>query len=106
MAPTGATVEFYRKQKMAYPPEYGPLASVTPGTPGGLLTMLAEFGTLTLAEVLAPAMKMAEGYPIEQQSVAAIRLIEASPARSVSLSGGVSTLPSRPPMSPVPIIRS
>src|SRR5687767_5093713 len=73
VAPTGATVEFYRKQKMAYPPEYGPLAAVTPGTPGGLLTMLAEFGTMSLAEVLAPAINMAEGYPIEQQCVASIQ---------------------------------
>ena len=32
-----------------YPPEYGPLAAVTPGTPGGLMTMLAEYGTLSLA---------------------------------------------------------
>src|SRR5688572_508004 len=71
-APSGATVEFYRRQKMAYPPEYGPLAAVTPGTPGGLMTMLAEYGTMSLAEVLAPAIKMAEGYPIEEQSVAAI----------------------------------
>ncbi len=54
-APSGATVEFYRRQKMAYPPEYGPLAAVTPGTPGGLLTMLAEYGTMSLAEVLAPS---------------------------------------------------
>ena len=33
---------------MAYPPEYGPLAAVTPGTPGALMTMLAEYGTLSL----------------------------------------------------------
>ena len=72
MAPTGATVDFYRGKKMPYPPEYGPLAALTPGTPGGLLTMLAEFGTLSLAEVLKPAIEMADGYPIEQQSVAAI----------------------------------
>jgi gamma-glutamyltranspeptidase/glutathione hydrolase len=50
---------------MAYPPEFGPLAAVTPGTPGGLMVMLAEYGRLSLAEVLAPAMQMAEGYPIE-----------------------------------------
>jgi gamma-glutamyltranspeptidase/glutathione hydrolase len=51
---------------MLYPPEYGPLAAVTPGTPGGLMVMLAEYGNLSLAEVLAPAMQMAEGYPIEK----------------------------------------
>ncbi len=66
VAPTGATPEFYRGKGFAYPPEYGPLAAVTPGTPGGLLTMLAEFGKLSLKEVLAPAIEMAEtGYPME-----------------------------------------
>jgi len=66
VAPTGATAEFFREQGMLYPPEYGPLAAVTPGTPGGLMVMLAEYGKLSLAEVLAPAMQMAEGYPIEK----------------------------------------
>lgn len=65
VAPTGATPEFFREQEMAYPPEYGPLAAVTPGTPGGLLTMLAEYGSMSLADVLKPAMQMAAGYPIE-----------------------------------------
>ncbi len=65
-APTGATPEFYKGKGFSYPPEYGPLAAVTPGTPGGLLTMLAEFGKLSLEEVLGPAIEMAEtGYPME-----------------------------------------
>src|SRR5512141_2478258 len=42
VAPTGATPEFFRSKGMAYPPEYGPLAAVTPGTPGGIITMVAE----------------------------------------------------------------
>jgi gamma-glutamyltranspeptidase / glutathione hydrolase len=68
VAPSGATPEFYREKGFKYPPEYGPLAAVTPGTPGGLLTMLAEFGTLSLQEVLEPAIEMAEtGYPVEQE---------------------------------------
>ncbi len=71
-APTGATPEFFRERGMDYPPAFGPLAAVTPGTPGGLLTMLAEFGTLSLAEVLEPAMQMAEGYPIEAQTANSI----------------------------------
>ncbi len=66
VAPTGATVDFFRDQGMRYPPEYGPLAAVTPGTPGGLMVMLAEYGKLSLAEVLAPAVEMAAGYPIEK----------------------------------------
>jgi gamma-glutamyltranspeptidase/glutathione hydrolase len=66
VAPTGATPEYFRSRGLRQPPEYGPLAAVTPGTPGGLLVMLAEFGTLSLEEVLAPAMQMAAGYPMEQ----------------------------------------
>jgi gamma-glutamyltranspeptidase/glutathione hydrolase len=68
VAPTGATAEFYRNLGLRYPPEYGPLAAVTPGTPGGLLLMLAEYGKLSLADVLAPAIEMADGYPIEAQA--------------------------------------
>ncbi len=71
-APSGATPELFRAKGMRYPPRYGPLAAVTPGTPGGLLTMLAEWGTLSLAEVLAPAIAMADGYPIEAQTADAI----------------------------------
>src|SRR5688572_14450814 len=67
IAPTGATVEFYRSQGYNYPPEYGPLAAITPGTPGGLLTMLAEYGTLSLEKVLAPAIRLTDGYAIEAQ---------------------------------------
>ena len=66
VAPSGATPEFFREQSMQYPPEYGPLAAVTPGTPGALMRMVAEYGRLSLAEVLAPAIEMAEGYPIEK----------------------------------------
>jgi gamma-glutamyltranspeptidase/glutathione hydrolase len=72
IAPTGATPEFYKSKGMAFPPEYGPLAAVTPGTPGGLCTMLAEYGTMSLKEVLAPALQMAEGYPIEAQTANSI----------------------------------
>jgi gamma-glutamyltranspeptidase/glutathione hydrolase len=68
VAPTGATAGFYRSRGDEYPPEYGPLAAITPGTPGGLMTMLAEYGTLSLADVLAPAIQMADGYPIEAQT--------------------------------------
>ena len=72
VAPSGATVEFFRSRGMLYPPEHGPLAAVTPGTPGGILVMLAEYGKLSLAEVLAPAITLADGYPIEAQTADAI----------------------------------
>jgi len=72
VAPTGATADFFKNKGMKYPPEFGPLAAVTPGTPGGLLTMLAEYGTMSLKDVLAPALQMADGYPIEAQTANSI----------------------------------
>jgi len=72
VAPTGATPAFFHGRGMSYPPEYGPLAAVTPGTPGGIMVMLAEYGKLSLADVLAPSIEMADGYPIEQQLVGTI----------------------------------
>jgi gamma-glutamyltranspeptidase/glutathione hydrolase len=67
VAPSGATAEFYKSKGMKYPPEYGPLAAVTPGTPGGILVMLAEYGKLSLKDVLAPSIQLADGYAIEAQ---------------------------------------
>ncbi|MGI9182894.1 MAG: gamma-glutamyltransferase family protein [Longimicrobiaceae bacterium] len=72
VAPTGATPEHFRRRRMNHPPEHGPLAAVTPGTPGGLMVMLAEYGKLSLAQVLAPAIEMADGYPIEAQTANSI----------------------------------
>jgi gamma-glutamyltranspeptidase/glutathione hydrolase len=72
VAPTGATAEFYRAKGMHFPPEYGPFSAITPGTPGGLMTMLAEYGKLSLREVLEPAIRMADGYPIEEETANSI----------------------------------
>ncbi len=73
VAPTGATADFFKKKGLKYPPAYGPLAAVTPGTPGGLMTMLAEYGTMSLKQVLAPAIEMAEnGYAMEAQTANSI----------------------------------
>ena len=72
VAPSGATVDFFKSKGYSFPPEYGPLAATTPGTPGGLCYMLANYGTKSLAEVLAPAMELAAGYPIEAQTANSI----------------------------------
>jgi gamma-glutamyltranspeptidase/glutathione hydrolase len=72
IAPSGATPEFFKNKKLNYPPSEGPLAAVTPGNPGALMVMLAEFGTLPLKDVLQPAMQLADGYPIEAELVAKI----------------------------------
>ena len=74
VAPTGATPDHYRAEGHEnFPPEFGPLSAVTPGTPGGLMTMLAEWGRLSLADVLQPSIEMADGYPIEADAARRIR---------------------------------
>src|SRR6476646_5976142 len=72
VAPTGATVAFFKNKGYNFPPEYGPLAAVTPGTVGGLCLMLAKYGTMSLKEVLTPAMQLADGYPMEAQTATSI----------------------------------
>ncbi|RMF96862.1 MAG: gamma-glutamyltransferase family protein [Gammaproteobacteria bacterium] len=93
VAPSGATAAFFRERGLRYPPAFGPLAAVTPGTPGGLMVMLAEYGTLSLAEVLAPAIEMARGYPIEAGAVHSIehwrdRILEWPASRAVFFPDG------------------
>jgi gamma-glutamyltranspeptidase / glutathione hydrolase len=78
VAPTGATAAFYKSKGLNYPPEYGPLAAVTPGTPGGLMVMLADYGKLSLKDVLEPSIQMADGFAIEAQLA---NTIERSKAR-------------------------
>jgi gamma-glutamyltranspeptidase/glutathione hydrolase len=72
VAPSGATATFFKNKGFAFPPEYGPLAATTPGTPGGICYLLANYGTKSLEEVLAPAMDLAAGYPIEAQTANSI----------------------------------
>jgi gamma-glutamyltranspeptidase/glutathione hydrolase len=100
-APSGATPELFHSLGLTEPPGLGPLAAVTPGTPGGLMTMLAEYGNLSLEQVLAPALEMAAGYAIEENQADAIndsrRVLEQWPySAQVFLphgSGGIHTGP-------------
>jgi gamma-glutamyltranspeptidase/glutathione hydrolase len=107
IAPAGATVELFREQGMQYPPEFGPLAATTPGTPGALMTMLAEYGTLSLAEVLAPALAMADGYPIEASQADNMQrradiLSQWDSSRRVFLPHWTDCHPESPPQAPSP----
>ena len=72
VAPTGATVDFFKSKGYNFPPQYGPLAATTPGTPGGICYMLMQYGTMSLKQVLAPAMELAAGYPMEAQTANSI----------------------------------
>src|SRR5690242_3362642 len=64
-APRAATIDRYRDELgLSLVPGTGPLAAVVPGAFGGWLTMLRDYGTLPLREVLRFAIGYAEhGYP-------------------------------------------
>ena len=75
-APAKATVEFYRSRKpepwedpnrMAPIPAQGLLAAPLPGVFDGLILALEQFGTKSFAEVAAPAIEYADGFPIGEE---------------------------------------
>jgi gamma-glutamyltranspeptidase / glutathione hydrolase len=64
-APAAATVERFRELGLDLVPGTGLLAACVPGAVDAWLLLLRDFGTLSLAEVLEPALGYAErGYPV------------------------------------------
>ena len=76
-APALATPEFFRKKGLELIPGIGLLPATVPGAWGAWLTMLRDYGTLSLAEVLAPAIHYAEkGFPLVPRVVQAITAVQ------------------------------
>ena len=62
-APQAATIDFYNSKGGI--PDSGPLSISVPGAVGGAAFALKNYGTKSLAEVLAPAIEIADqGFPI------------------------------------------
>ena len=78
VAPRAATIEHYRDELgLDLIPGTGPLAAVVPGSFGGWISMLRDYGTMPLADVLRFAIEYAEsGYPVVPPIVRAIRNVE------------------------------
>jgi gamma-glutamyltranspeptidase/glutathione hydrolase len=67
VAPRAATIECFRAKGLALIPFAGVLAAGPPALPHALLTVLARFGTKSFAEVVAPALELAEGgFPVHR----------------------------------------
>jgi gamma-glutamyltranspeptidase / glutathione hydrolase len=65
MAPARATIEHFRSLGIKLIPGLGLLAAGVPAAFDALATALAQFGTKSLADVLAPALEFAEGgFPV------------------------------------------
>ena len=61
VAPAAASAEHFRREGSI--PTNGPSAGTVPAVVDALTIALAEYGTLTLADVLTPAIELADGFP-------------------------------------------
>jgi gamma-glutamyltranspeptidase/glutathione hydrolase len=60
-APAAASIDTFRVERGI--PSNGPSAGTVPAVVDALCIALAEFGTLSLVETLAPAIELADGFP-------------------------------------------
>jgi gamma-glutamyltranspeptidase/glutathione hydrolase len=96
IAPQLATVEFYEHLRRDDPrvvaqgtyagshggiiPSFGPLSAMVPGAIDALLLALEKYGTKSLAEVIQPAIELAQGFPLDAN-------LEHGLARSMAVAG-------------------
>lgn len=80
-APQKATVDFYRTRQaepwetsrdMPPIPGQGMKSAILPGVFDGLLLALRKYGTKSFAEVIAPAIEYADGFPVGEEFVSFI----------------------------------
>ncbi len=65
VAPRAATIDWFRSRGISLIPGDGLLAATVPAAVDTFITALAEFGTLPLGQVLAPALSLASnGFPM------------------------------------------
>jgi gamma-glutamyltranspeptidase/glutathione hydrolase len=77
VAPAGATIAHYRGLGLDLVPGTGLLAPCVPGTFETWMLLLRDYGTMTLADVLAPAIAYAtEGHPLVERASATIASVE------------------------------
>ncbi|MEO8558442.1 MAG: gamma-glutamyltransferase family protein [Rhodospirillales bacterium] len=67
-APAGATMDHYRREGLDMVPGTGLLATCVPGAFDAWMVLLRDYGTMSLADVLSPAISFArDGYPLVQR---------------------------------------
>ena len=78
VAPAGATIAHYRAEGLDLVPGTGLLAAVVPGTFETWMLLLRDYGTMRLADVLAPAIGYAaNGHPLLERANATIGTVAA-----------------------------
>src|SRR5437868_5918017 len=75
-APAGATIAHYRGLGLDMVPGTGLLAACVPGTFETWMLLLRDYGTMRLADVLAPAISYArDGHPLVERANATITTV-------------------------------
>jgi gamma-glutamyltranspeptidase/glutathione hydrolase len=75
-APAGATIAHYRSLGLDMMPGTGLLAACVPGMFDSWMLLLRDYGTMRLADVLAPAISYArEGHPLVERANATIATV-------------------------------
>src|SRR6187455_3241339 len=76
-APADATIAHYKSEGLDMVPGTGLLAACVPGMFDTWMTMLRDYGTMKLADVLTPAISYAQnGHPLVERANATIRTVE------------------------------
>ena len=76
-APAGATIAHYKSAGLDIVPGTGLLAACVPGMFDTWMMLLRDYGTMTLADVLAPAIYYARhGHPLVERANATIKTVE------------------------------
>ncbi|HEY1543133.1 MAG TPA: gamma-glutamyltransferase family protein [Xanthobacteraceae bacterium] len=76
-APAGATIAHYKSLGLDMMPGTGLLAACVPGMFDTWMTLLRDYGTLRLEDVLSPAIFYArEGHPLVERANATIKTVE------------------------------
>ena len=75
-APAKATISHYRREGLDLVPGTGLLAACVPGSFETWMMLLRDYGTLSLREVLSPAIGYAQnGYPLVERASATIAMV-------------------------------
>src|SRR5580658_8977158 len=76
VAPAGATIAHYRSEGLDLVPGTGLLAACVPGTFETWMMLLRDYGTLSVADVLAPAIGYAQnGHPLLERTNSTISMV-------------------------------
>lgn len=66
-APQAANIDFFRERGYEVMPEMSILSQLLPASPDTIVALLRDYGTMSFAEVSAPAIKIArEGFPFHK----------------------------------------